>query len=312
MRPPRFTLAATHPEATRLLLRAYPFRRGLYWLANRLGALTTPPPVECWTTSRDGLQYKVRPDRTYSLLFFAGTYEPDESQFLRSLLKPGDTFVDVGTNFGWYACLAGALVGPAGRVLAFEPLGVLAADARACADRNGLSGWVDVFGTALGDSTGELAIHTFAGLPIGHASASDLGRADAVAHLCPIAPLDTILARERVENVDAVKCDVEGYELQVLAGATRLLGSKRAPIVQFEGNPQTLGACGTCPSALFEKLRGLGYHQFFVIGKGGRLSEVHDPVPGSRSANYLATKESRRDRLSRDMARQKSVRRGVA
>lgn len=35
-------------------------------------------------------------------------------------LKPGDVFVDVGANIGYFSLLASKLVGPGGRVVAIE------------------------------------------------------------------------------------------------------------------------------------------------------------------------------------------------
>jgi precorrin-6B methylase 2 len=37
-----------------------------------------------------------------------------------SLLRPGDIFVDVGARIGYFSLLAGCLVGPTGKVFAFE------------------------------------------------------------------------------------------------------------------------------------------------------------------------------------------------
>lgn len=49
------------------------------------------------------------------------TWEPDEGTFVRGLLKPGMTVVDIGANVGYSSLLFARLVGPTGRVLAIEP-----------------------------------------------------------------------------------------------------------------------------------------------------------------------------------------------
>ena len=51
----------------------------------------------------------------------AGAYEIEIVALLRELLRPGDTFVDVGANIGYLSCVAAGLVGPSGRVISFEP-----------------------------------------------------------------------------------------------------------------------------------------------------------------------------------------------
>ena len=45
----------------------------------------------------------------------------DEVKFLRQLIKPGLRVIDVGANYGVYTLSMAKLVGPAGRVWAFEP-----------------------------------------------------------------------------------------------------------------------------------------------------------------------------------------------
>ena len=60
-------------------------------------------------------------DATAAEVCFTGRYEPQETQLLRDLLEPGNVFVDVGANWGYYTLAAAHMVGPEGRVVAFEP-----------------------------------------------------------------------------------------------------------------------------------------------------------------------------------------------
>ena len=65
----------------------------------------------------------------HGLYFHGVTYEPATVQCLVDRLRPGQTFVDVGANHGYFSVLAARLVGPAGpgvRVRA-EPVGLRAA-----------------------------------------------------------------------------------------------------------------------------------------------------------------------------------------
>ena len=57
---------------------------------------------------RDGISREV---------CFTGYYEPQETALVRSILRPGMSFVDVGANWGYYTLLAANLVGSKGRVL---------------------------------------------------------------------------------------------------------------------------------------------------------------------------------------------------
>lgn len=49
-------------------------------------------------------------------------FNKKESAYARDRLKPGDVAVDVGANIGFFCILFATLVGPRGKVVAFEPL----------------------------------------------------------------------------------------------------------------------------------------------------------------------------------------------
>jgi FkbM family methyltransferase len=51
---------------------------------------------------------------------YFGIWEPNLTGYLRRALAPGNVFVDVGANIGYYALLGAKLVGPQGLVVAIE------------------------------------------------------------------------------------------------------------------------------------------------------------------------------------------------
>ena len=87
-----------------------------------------------------------------------GIWEPQETRFLLDTLRPGDVFVDVGANIGYFSLLASRLVGPAGTVLAFEPEAANYALLEANCRRNGCDN-VRCFRAALGEENASGTIY---------------------------------------------------------------------------------------------------------------------------------------------------------
>ncbi len=83
-----------------------------------------------------------------------GAWEPFQTGLALSLVRPGDTFLDVGAHLGWYTVLAARRVGGAGRVVAFEPDPENLALLRRNVHANGLDACVRVEPLALTDSRG--------------------------------------------------------------------------------------------------------------------------------------------------------------
>src|SRR5262249_24349886 len=60
------------------------------------------------------------PDHIQKVIWLTGRWEPCVTEFFRATLAPGDTFVDVGANIGYYSMLASRIVGDRGHVYAIE------------------------------------------------------------------------------------------------------------------------------------------------------------------------------------------------
>jgi FkbM family methyltransferase len=144
-------------------------------------------------------------------------------------VNPGDTVLDVGANVGHYTCRMSELVGPGGRVIAFEPVpatfAALVANSKAFRFRN-----VTLLNAAVGEAVGTVGMSVPAG-----AEGSYLARVDPAAELkCLVLSVDSLALPGPVR---AVKIDAEGYEPKVLAGMTELLTRDR-PVVILERNAE--------------------------------------------------------------------------
>lgn len=149
-------------------------------------------------------------------------------------LKP-DMFVDVGANIGLYTCVLGRrrLVP---RILAFEPDRVNFERLVDNVELNALTGLVYARHAAAAASAGRLTL-----APSGAANRG-LSRIDAEAvggyDVTAVALDDVVSLRDAVV---ALKVDVEGYEMEVLAGAERLLARNRG-FAQIEGRDDRAAA----------------------------------------------------------------------
>lgn len=155
--------------------------------------------------------------------FFHGRpFEPGLAACLTRTLQPGDTFVDAGANHGYFSLLAAKLVGPSGRVIAFEPHGEARERLRRHLEVNGLQGRVEVHPVALSDRSGVAQMHQ----SHHNALASLVPEQSPVRHLVvfgtpfevPTVRFDEWRAQHASGPIRLMKIDVEGAELMVLNG----------------------------------------------------------------------------------------------
>lgn len=207
---------------------------------------------------------------------------------LKTFLRPGDTFVDVGSNHGSFAITAAPLVGPGGLVVAIEPQARLADLIRRSLELYGIR--FVVHNVACGDSAGTARLYVpdaTSGSGGLHPSNSAVSRHRAT--IVPLVRLDDLLLTERLPGHVFVKLDVEGGEAGCLAGARDFLASAR-PAILMEINPSALEAAGSSTAALTTLLHECGYDRYL----GGRdLDREHPLTDRIISFNIVALHGSR-------------------
>ena len=202
------------------------------------------------------LYVHVEADRYLSRRLRAeGIWEPYETALLLACLQPGDVFVDVGANIGYYPVIAATVVGADGAVLAFEPepdnFRLLCANLRLnrCGDQ------VSAFAAGLAD-------HTHAGLLyLSEDNAGDhqVFAADAGRRQQAITLLNgSDYLCGRLARMDLLKVDVQGAEYAVMAGLLPLLRElPRVPRIILELTPLSLRQAGSSGRQLVELLASL-------------------------------------------------------
>ncbi len=243
-----------------------------------------------------------------------GYHELDTERFMCEYLEPGDVVVDVGAHIGMLSAVAAKRVGPNGKVLAFEP------DARNYRDllrtirRNGLQN-VRAEKVPLGECLEVVrfarprgAWGAFRRPPSrgtqsgGEEGASDLlrgysmldvllqkfGRIESFSQR--MTTFDEYSERHHLGQVDLVKIDVDGPELQVLSGMRRLLSAPDPPALILETSRLSLDF-GYSFRELFAYLTGFGYQIFGVPRMTENVVKIEEPadLPTEHSGDLLST-----------------------
>ena len=194
-----------------------------------------------------------------------------ERAMLRQVLRPGMTVVDVGANIGVYTHFLARLVGPTGRVHAFEPAS--ANFRRLQASTAGLS-QVQAVHAAVGGSSGSIRLYESDELNVDHRT-FDSGDGRRATEVRLVSLDDHLTAGTRV---DFIKIDVQGYELQVLQGAQRVFTENARIRLLMEFWPYGLGQAGVEPRAVLDFIRAAGFQ---VRGVDGREPDLTALDPGN-------------------------------
>jgi FkbM family methyltransferase len=226
------------------LLRNTPYFRGKPRLAARL----VPPRGERCATIF-GLRVPLDLSDVIQRDIYTGIFEPAETRFVKSFLKPGMTFVDVGANVGYYTWLAASLVRESGRVLAFEPAPYAFHRLKTAMAWNHVF-WTACHNVALSDQEGGLTLY----IPPesrGNHNASAIPYCEGMTAVSvPSTTLDRALETAGLERIDLLKADIEGHESAFLRGAERTAraGGLRAVLCEF--NQDCLARANSSPAEL--------------------------------------------------------------
>lgn len=121
----------------------------------------------CRVLGRYKMYVDTRDVSISSHLLLEGYWEMWVTEAMMRFVTPGMTVLDVGANLGYYTLLLADLVGPAGKVLAFEPNPEMASRARRSVGVNGFAPTTTVYEMALGDSDGEMLLNIVNEMPGG-------------------------------------------------------------------------------------------------------------------------------------------------
>jgi len=197
-------------------------------------SVAAPAGIVCRRSDYLG-EFTIHVDTTYGIerKMFTGVYENDAIKIIEKLVNEGDVCFDIGANVGPIAFALAQKVTPKGKVYAFEPgpptferlvqniavnpvySSAIIAENLGVSEQNGELLWSEGTGYD-GRGNGSLRVG-------GNISAK-------------VVSLDDYCMSSGIDEIDFIKIDVEGMELEVIKGAKTIL-EKYRPILYFETLP---------------------------------------------------------------------------
>jgi FkbM family methyltransferase len=164
--------------------------------------------------------------RIASHLISTGEWEPDVTKAFTSLIKNGDTVLDIGANLGYFSVIAAPLVGERGKIMAFEANPNLCALLEKSFIANGMfrNGKAQLFSKGVMDQGGEMTFH-FPPNRMGSGAffvPEDKVKSEGMDKIIvPVVALDEFLGPDF--TADVVKMDIEGSEPLALKGMSKII-----------------------------------------------------------------------------------------
>ncbi len=198
---------------------------------------------------------------------------------LMEVLKPGDAFLDLGANIGYFTLLASKLVGPTGTVIAVEP------SIRALRKLTHHL-WLNqcdnvlLLSCAAGDDWRRVSLGLANESNIGGSALLTPGESNRRIEPALLAPLDELLQSTELK-LRLIKLDLEGFELSALRGCRRLIERFR-PLIMCEVTEKLLQKYGHSANELILFFQELGYELHPPSGHGAIESfdvrQLSDPA----------------------------------
>jgi FkbM family methyltransferase len=227
-------------------------------------------------------------------IYLFGAFEWSTVRACNRLVRPGDTVLDIGANIGAHTLNLARLVGPSGHVIAFEPtLYAFEKQQRNISLNPDLAERItskQIMLTESDEGEPEPAIYSAWPL-VGGEKLHELhmGRAEATTG-ARAQRLDSVLEELDIEQVDFIKLDVDGFECDVLGGASKTLGRSR-PIILMEFAPYLQDERGRSFAELINTLVGYNYRFFALSGRRelkGDAEGLSKSIKAGASMNVVA------------------------
>jgi FkbM family methyltransferase len=204
-------------------------------------------------------------------IYYFGCWEPQVEAVIAQCLKPGDTFIDVGANIGYFTLLAASLVGPKGRVVAFEASSATFARLGDNIRRNGMEKIVQAVHAAVADREGVLTLHL--GPEDNSGMASLLRDQGGTAEQVQAKPLGMLVPEADLAAARLIKIDVEGAEEMVVTGMQPILHKITGSDILMEVSPAVTSSQG-----ILEIFQDAGWIPYEILPADSLDNYFHAPL----------------------------------
>lgn len=206
--------------------------------------------------NEDGTFLTLRQDALAGHLRRGDRWEPHLSTVIQKILRPGGHAIDAGAHVGYTTVVMAKIVGPTGWVIAAEPLRVIF---QLLCSNCMLNGVPNVF--ALHCALGSGKSKSVSMAPVDYWAPGNLmdSAVGAGGEQVPVRTIDGL----GVRDVDLIKIDVQGYEIEVLLGAGRTISESR-PVLLVEVEDFQLQRQGVSAFQLLQKLKEMGYQLAWI------------------------------------------------
>ncbi|MFD1552001.1 hypothetical protein DNU06_01125 [Putridiphycobacter roseus] len=173
-----------------------------------------------------------------SLGFFKKKYA--ELHFIQNVIKPNDVVIDIGANLGYYSYFMAKSIQENGKLLAIEPIPLFADVWKKNMRKYQANKNIKLFNVALGSKAQtavKMSIPIVNGIVRHGLTKVDNHNVDqaALSFDVPMMVGDELLASEKVDQINYIKCDVEGYEQFVMPSLKNHIENYK-PLIQIELN----------------------------------------------------------------------------
>jgi FkbM family methyltransferase len=229
-------------------------------------------------------------------IFLQGGFEPEAIKMYRKYVTSGSVVLDIGANIGAHTLPLASMVGQKGKVIAFEPtdyayeklirniklnselkLRITAIQAMLVGSNQDIkpesipSSW----SLEQKDSNNKHPVH------LGEYQSLEKAR---------ILRMDDWCNENKLDRLDLIKIDVDGYEIDVLKGAENTL-KKYSPKIMMEFMPYIFQERGYSFQQLLELLKDLKYHCQIIDGPCVEMNEtILKHIPSGGSINVILRK----------------------